>query len=301
LGSNNDSSITAEVDDRLESFFGDEEGGQKEAAPDTSSSAEVDNRLDDLFGGSNNEPADDGAQNEPDPSSEQVEHHDKPVTTDNEPSLSYSAENSILKDLKSVVLSLEWEITDQVMQRLNEEIANLEKEHKDDKVVVAFLQLLGSLGKYIQKKRAEAHPDSISLLNSVYDSMEKVMLTEDLTEAAKKKMLIAEVNKYKQLKEQIATMKPPPPRKFEPSQRKVVDVAADAGYSMDEEASVLGDDQSVVDLPSQAPSDIGVVQTGDAMVSNQELISALSDIQQTIQAGFDAIREELRLLRDQQK
>lgn len=305
MGSKDDSSLTTEVDDRLDSFFGDEEDEPKEGFQGTSTTAEVNNRLDDLFGTESKSAEDDGPQ--PDDRGDPVEESNPPAEP--EPGAttaqisSYDTENSILKELKSVVLSLEWEITDQVMQRLGEEIARLEKECKDDKIVVAFLQLLSSLGKYIQKKRAEAHPDSISLLNSVYDSMEKVVLSDDLADTAKKKMLIAEVNKYKLLKEQIATTKTAPPRKVERRApvEAVAPEAGDVSISPDEpEPSVVdfaphADEESVVSEPAAAPVSAGVA------VSNQEVISAISQLNETIKSGLDAIREELRLLREQQQ
>ena len=85
-------------------------------------------------------------------------------------------ENSSIKELKSTIMSLEWEISDSVMEKLEEEIRKLEILSQNDKIILAFLQLLGSLGKYIRQKRARAHVDSITLLHSVYESLEKSML-----------------------------------------------------------------------------------------------------------------------------
>jgi len=180
LGSNHDdSNLTDEVDNRLDDFFGDdvdqEENFGKKAA------VEVNKQLDTFF-----DEDDDGgsgpllSETMPEPPPAPVEKKVKKPAPPPKPF--FDTDNSPLKELKSVVLSLEWEISDQVMQRLSEEIASLEKTCKNDKIVVAFLQLLSSLGKYIQKKQAEAHPDSISLLNSVYESLEEVMLSDALAD-----------------------------------------------------------------------------------------------------------------------
>ncbi len=286
MGSKNDSSITSEVDDRLENFFGDEsEEGQDMS--DSSTEAEVSDRLDDLFGDSDDEvaapaPVESEAR-EATPAA--VEEPRKPVPAQSDVS-TVNTGSSPIKDLKSVVLSLEWEITDEVMQRLGEEITKLEEVCKDDKIVVAFLQLLGSLGKYIQKKRAEAHPDSIGLLNSVYESLEKVMLSEGLTEAAKKKMLIGQVNKYKMLKELIATTKTAPVRR---TGRKVPETVM-----VDDTAEV-----SVVDVPEETTGEVSLRDEAVAapsanLVSSREIVTALQEINKTIQAGFEALREDLK-------
>ena len=117
-------------------------------------------------------------------------------------------ENSPIKELKSIVLSLEWEITDAVMEKLEEEIRKLENLFQRDKIILAYLQLLGSLGKYIRKKLARAHVDSITLLHSVYESLEKAMLSGEMSDAAKKKMLVGHVSQYKKLKKEIQSAKP---------------------------------------------------------------------------------------------
>lgn len=196
-----------------------------------------------------------------------------------------NAEHSSLNDLKSVILSMEWEITDQVMQRLNEEVGKLETSFKNDKIVVAFLQLLGSLGKYIQKKKADAHPESISLLNSVYENLEKVMASDDLTDAVKKKILVAEVNKYKQLKEQIkdfgkskkAVQKPAPPPPEEPAHE--AEKSPDAGY---------GGTEAAPSTEGAPPSAVG---------SDREVLDALDRINRTLQQEFQALRDEIASLR----
>ncbi len=112
--------------------------------------------------------------------------------------------SSLIRELKSIVLSLDWEITDPVIQKLGKEIERLKKACKevckDDKVIISFLQLLDSIGKYIQEKKAEAHPDTMSLFNAVYENLETLMLSEGLSDAEKKKMFVTQVSRYKEIK-----------------------------------------------------------------------------------------------------
>lgn len=106
--------------------------------------------------------------------------------------------------LKSLVLSIEWEITDQTMQKFSEETEMLKGAYKDDNIMPALLELLDILGKYIREKKAEAHPNAISLLISVCESLEIIMIFPELSEEEQRKRLEAVVSKYKQLKADLS-------------------------------------------------------------------------------------------------
>ena len=51
-----------------------------------------------------------------------------------------------LDELKSLVMSIEWEITDDLMGRFVAQVESLKKRYEEDRILVMFLQLLGSLG-----------------------------------------------------------------------------------------------------------------------------------------------------------
>lgn len=278
MGSN-DSIITEQVDSRLDDLFGkDDEQSPEDENDETGSrlddheaNTELDNRLDNFF--------------------------EKEDMTDNESEDKntidpHEVENSSIKDLKSVILSLEWEITDQVMQKLGEEIQKLEGICKDDKIVVAFLQLLGSLGKYIRNKRSEAHPDSIRLLHSVYDNLERVMLSDDLSDAAKKKMLVAQVSRYKKLKEEIVVAKKSAPKK-EAAEKKAHTPSEDEAVSASEEDKRIDESKS-----SEKETDSKDMA---GMGNAQDILAALEEIRKTIQHEFSLLRAELKAWREEQK
>ena len=277
--SSDNENISEQVDTRLDALFGDDEeqglsqenghdpAEKSDQVQDHAASAELESRLDNFF-----------------------EKKDKPAT-DREGSAtvrSDTVQHSVIKDLKSVILSLEWEITDQVMQKLGEEILRLEETCRADKIVVAFLQLLGSLGKYIRKKRAEAHPDSIRLLHSVYENLEKVMLSEELSDSAKKKMLVVQVNKYKQLKKEIVVAKEATPREepAKPEKTVVTPPETEPPKAAPPEAEPPVKDDG---YEHPAPS---------ALSQHEEVLHALENIRKTIRAEFSALREELRLWRE---
>ncbi len=120
-----------------------------------------------------------------------------------------------LDELKSLVMSIEWEITDDIMERFLSQIDSLKARFEEDRILVMFLQLLGSLGLYIKTNKGKAHPNAFKLLNSVYSSFEDATSPGKLSPSEMKKLLYVELNKYKELKEQIDSTRSPesePPR-----------------------------------------------------------------------------------------
>lgn len=167
-----------------------------------------------------------------------------------------------LKELKAVILSIDWEITDDAMKRLAVQVAALKKRYKDDKIVFILLQLLGSIGEYIRVSRGKSHPDSFKFLNSLFKKLDKIVCTKDLSEDEKRKILSVEVNKYKVLKGKLTPPKPivQKTKQVNPGTKTKVD-KTDA-------------------LPIEVFSD------------------AMDQIRELIRSEFKALREELRLLRE---
>ena len=163
-----------------------------------------------------------------------------------------------LKELKAVILSIDWEITDDIMNRLADQVVGLKKRYKEDRIVFMFLQLLGSIGEYIRTNKGKSHPDSFKFLNSLFKKLDKVVRTKGLKEAEKKKILSVEVNKYKVLKDKLSA------RKSVVQKEKSVKPAVKAKA------------EKTDSLPIEAFAD------------------AMDQIRQLIRSEFKALREELR-------
>ncbi|MGD9262682.1 MAG: hypothetical protein PVG44_19730, partial [Desulfobacterales bacterium] len=140
-------------------------------------STELENRLDDLFG------------------------EDEDMMEDSQEDS--QAQSYPLSELKNLVLSIDWEITDELLQRFLQQLEDLKLTYEHDKIVLTFLQILSSLGEYIKTNRGNAHPKTFKILNSVFSRLDKVVREEDLTEAGKKQLLRLEMSRYKKLREQV--------------------------------------------------------------------------------------------------
>lgn len=166
-----------------------------------------------------------------------------------------------LRDLKTIVLAIDWEITDETMTGFAEQIGVLQERYRDDKIVLVFLQLLGSIGEYIRTHLGQSHPDAFRILNSLYGELEKMLMSEDLTETQKKKVLSQELAKYKKLKEQLTPRTP----------------AVDAGQPAKASASPS--------IGSENPrTDFG---------------AAIEELKRLFQSEIRALKDEVQLLRRQ--
>ncbi len=127
-----------------------------------------------------------------------------------------------LQELKSIILAIDWEITDETLASLVKEVGVLAGTYENDKVIHTLLMLLKALGKYIKNQKSHAHPDTIKRLTSAYSTLEKLVLSDDLTQEEKEQALYEEVNQFKRLKKKIAgektTRRPTPPEK-EPARK----------------------------------------------------------------------------------
>ncbi len=116
-------------------------------------------------------------------------------------------ETSPIDELKAIVMSLDWEISDQTMDEFSGEIKKLKELWGDEKVPLTLLKILGALGGYIKAAKDLVHPDSVKLLHSVYNNLEKVVITPGIPEYEKQQIIISEFAKYNELKEELRRLK----------------------------------------------------------------------------------------------
>jgi pilus assembly protein FimV len=105
--------------------------------------------------------------------------------------------------LKELVLSIDWEITDDILRQFNEELLDLKDIWANDKVNLVYVQALEKISRYIYKEKADAHPNAIKLLLRFYSNLEKIVSTPTMSEDEKKTILIDDVDKFEKFKRQI--------------------------------------------------------------------------------------------------
>jgi len=270
LVQNNDGTITHEVDSRLDELFG--ESGEFEESP-VRELEEVSNVVQDSGGPEGSLPK------ESDGSSDLIEDIG-------------DRDDSPLRHLSAIVLSVDWEINDETMSGLIEETERLKDVYEDDRTLVLFFQLLGAVGTYIKTHKAGAHPDSITLLTSIYSSLVSVMPSKGIDEAGRKKILLVEVKKFRELKEQIGLLK--------------------AGMTEKKEIGPSDEIKSVPEIQkkdvalkevSRSPEDLREDLFGSdkgPALPHEAFAFALEEVKEVIKAEFRALRAELKLWREGQ-
>jgi hypothetical protein len=262
--------------------------------------SEIAKRLDDLFGegdASSDESralkADDPAVDEkkfpdqpPEPEDEEIFELEDAVA--DETDAEHTPGDYPLAELKNMVLSIDWEITDEVLSGFLSQIGGLKNIYKNEKIVLMFLQLLGSLGEYIKTNRGKAHPKTFKILNSVFSRLEEVVLTDDMAELEKKKLLRAEMNKYKQLRKQVAQKKA-----TKVSRRQAKPIQKDKPHlRMPEKKSA-----TPFDKVSTAAEENTPLSDSIAAQSNETLAEAVEELKEFIHAELSVLRQEIKILK----
>ena len=229
-------------------------------------SSEIESRLDDLFG-ENDIPV--------------------PVSKDRDVTDHYP-----LAELKTLILSIDWEITDEVLETFLQQLKDLKLTYEHDRIVLTFLQILNSLGDYIKTNRAMSHPKTFKILNSVFYSLDTVVLSKDMEETEKKKTLRAEINRYNQLRAQIRQGKTEAVSAIT-KKKKIKKKEEELGVATTEASNVVKEKLATAEQ-SQEPIVVNRLQYSDT-----NLAEAVREIKQYIHAEIKALKEEIKSLRDQ--
>ncbi len=160
-------------------------------------------------------------------------------------------DDSPISRLKSLILSIDWEITDEVLLQFNEELLDLKGIWAGESINLVYIQALEKISKYIYQNKADSHPNAIKLLLTFYYNLEKIVSSQDLSEEQKKDILLEDVKKFENLKRQIK-LKPSfvPPHEPErpPSQsQKMRTEASNEDQLLNLKAIVLGIDWEITD------------------------------------------------------
>jgi len=110
-------------------------------------------------------------------------------------------------NLKALVSEIEWEITDEVMQSFLDEVGILKENYRQDTILLMFLRLHESIGRYIRARKARAHPDAIKFVTSLFSNFEKVIRNPDMPIEQQKRLLSGELKSFKAFKARLQSRK----------------------------------------------------------------------------------------------
>ncbi len=214
--------------------------------------------------------------------------------------------DSPFTNLDAIVLSIEWEITDETMDTFLTEISRLKKYFKNDKIIYSLLQLHGTAGKYIRVKKVKAHPDSLRLLHSVHDGLVTIVAKPDITEADKRKILSNKIKQFKDLKNQIIESgkvgggKPAGIRiKHEAPPAPVEEIEKATPITIETEE--IGPPENIIEQPPPEPKETVLSQTPEddgPEILPEALALAVEEIKAFIREELKTFKQELQSMKN---
>ena len=136
---------------------------------------------------------------------------DESFDTDEVDLFEFTGDNeSPLTRLKSIILSLDWEISDDILDELVQEVTSLRSIWEGDKVAQVYLQGLEKIGHYLRIEGAYAHQNAIKLLLTLFYNYEKIISSPDISGETITSLLKSDIRKFKVLQFQISKTGPAP-------------------------------------------------------------------------------------------
>jgi hypothetical protein len=199
----------------------------------------------------------------------------KPPT---EAAMKPSEGNASLRELRAAVLSIDWEINDEILDKLMDEVEALKHTFRNDKILLLFLQLLASVTLYLKENKEKSHPNAVKLLNSIYLKLDSVYSAGGMPQEARKRILLGELGKFKELKARIAAKKA--------AVRPIPGTGVRAGEAA--APAFPGDRRQGSRGEPPAPTRM------DDMNVQEALAVAVEEIKKAIRTEFEALKLELR-------
>jgi len=113
-------------------------------------------------------------------------------------------EHEDLQGVQAAILELDWEVTDEGLKNLSDQLTRLKTRYEDNSSIKIIIQGLYSLNSYLSEEKSRAHPETFSLIHHFFDALEMLIEDEGLDEEKKKEILVDRVNRLNNLKNLIA-------------------------------------------------------------------------------------------------
>ena len=112
-----------------------------------------------------------------------------------------------LYNLKKILLSMEWEITDDILSKYLNELIQLHRLFQDNNFLRSLLQLQYIYGRFIK-----TYPDKIplkthSIIYTLYGCMKNILGNKKLSDFEKKEIVKKEIRRYKSFRKYLTTSK----------------------------------------------------------------------------------------------
>jgi phage shock protein A len=116
------------------------------------------------------------------------------------------SENALqLDELRGLLFTIDREISDETISAINIEVKQLERFYTNDTQVLALLKIMSLVAGYMKAKKADIHPETSSLLNSVFRCLENVVENKGLSTHEKRALIEKEITNFNKFKVKISS------------------------------------------------------------------------------------------------
>ena len=178
-----------------------------------------------------------------------------------------------LIEFKTVLLSLDWEISDYTLSDFLTHIDNLKTLYRNDKIEFKLIQIMESLGRYIKQNRTRTHPKAFNVLYSAFHAIEKIAFTTNVSEADKKQLFKVELGGFNEFKTLLSEMKK-------------------TGVAKSSYKNISSPNQAIKNT-NQAVQYKSIQNTDVLQISEERFQEAIDDIKRFIKAEINSLRGEL--------
>jgi len=106
---------------------------------------------------------------------------------------------SAIEELKAVILALEWEITEQTLEKFHDQVNRLEQLCKAEPAGVVELRILRGLGNHVDRAKADVHPETLNQIFAVFQNLER-FTREEMSQAEKNAVAAVDLKSYQNLR-----------------------------------------------------------------------------------------------------
>jgi hypothetical protein len=106
-----------------------------------------------------------------------------------------------LHNLKKIVLSLEWEISEESIIQYLKQLKYLGEIFAKDKNITVLLKIQTILGKYIKRFKSDTNPYAFIMIQTAFRSLDKIICGKNLPDSEKRQLISLEIKRYKKLKQ----------------------------------------------------------------------------------------------------
>jgi hypothetical protein len=108
-----------------------------------------------------------------------------------------------IQELKSVILSIDWEISDLTLQSFDTVVNRLMTKVKSNKIHSSFLKMMLSIGGYVARNKESSHRDALGVLRSVFQDYERMVRNPGMTIAEKKQLIRLDIQRFHEFKREL--------------------------------------------------------------------------------------------------